>query len=85
MKKLVTALLLSSMILSLCACGDSSSDQPTTCSHTYTQKMEKDPGCTTEGSILNTCIKCGESYSTTVPAAGHNHVDGVCTVCGEVE
>lgn len=55
-----------------------------------------DPTCTSEGAVEYwTCSECGalfsdsagttlvSSDSLSVPAPGHDYVDGVCTVCGE--
>lgn len=42
--------------------------------------------CTEGGTIVTSCKKCGLiSDKETVPAPGHNYVDGVCTRCGERE
>ena len=38
-----------------------------------------------DGVKTYTCTKCGATKTEPVPAAGHNYVDGVCTVCGATE
>ncbi|MBQ4101139.1 MAG: hypothetical protein IJC83_06310, partial [Oscillospiraceae bacterium] len=38
--------------------------------------------CTTDGSIVYKCSKCIFTYTITLPATGHNFVDGVCSSCG---
>ena len=43
------------------------------------------PTCTQTGRKTCTCSRCGDSYSETIPALGHNYVEGVCTVCGFVD
>ncbi len=54
------------------------------CAHSYSNwTTEVEPDCTHEGSKSRTCSKCGEKEVKAIPAAGHNFVDGVCTVCGE--
>ena len=40
------------------------------------------PTCTQTGHTTFTCSRCGDSYSETIPAPGHNYVEGICTVCG---
>ncbi len=43
------------------------------------------PTCTEDGYTTYSC-SCGQEIrSFVVPALGHNYVDGVCSVCGEVE
>ena len=37
----------------------------------------KDPTCLEEGEEIHTCIKCGATYSVTVPASGHDLQDKV--------
>ena len=39
--------------------------------------------CTEAGSIVYTCSSCQDTYSETIPALGHNYVNGTCDVCGE--
>ena len=41
--------------------------------------------CTTDGSRHHVCSVCSKSVSETIPATGHNYVNGVCTICGEEE
>jgi len=38
--------------------------------------------CTEDGSETRKC-SCGETETRTIPAAGHEYVNGVCTVCGD--
>ena len=40
--------------------------------------------CTTDGEKIYTCLSCGETKTEIIPA-GHNYVNGECTVCGEEE
>ncbi len=46
-------------------------------------KVTKEPTCTEEGEIVYTCERCGETKTETLPATGHNYVNGVCTGCGD--
>ncbi len=49
--------------------------------HNYTTVVT-DPTCTEDGYVTYACTDCGDSYTETVPATGHNLVNNVCTVCG---
>ena len=52
--------------------------------HTWDEgKVTKEPTCTEEGEIVYTCTRCGETKTETLPATGHNYVEGVCTGCGD--
>ena len=65
--------------------------------HSYEKTAETAPTCTEDGSITYTCTECGDSYTETVPATGHNYTSVVtaptctedgyttytCTVCGD--
>lgn len=49
--------------------------------HRY-QAYDTDPTCTVEGIIGNICLSCDRMETVdTVPATGHNYVNGVCTGC----
>ncbi len=50
--------------------------------HSYTSNVTTAASCTEAGTKTYSC-ECGDSYTETIPAAGHNYVDGVCTVCKE--
>lgn len=52
--------------------------------HSYTSQITKAPTCQEEGMQIFTC-DCGHSYSLTLPASGHNFVDGICTGCGAAD
>ena len=56
------------------------STEPHVCSDEYTVP----PTCTEDGYTESGCI-CGNVSHVTLPATGHNYVDGVCAVCGESE
>ena len=44
------------------------------------------PTCIKDGVIVVTCNNCDSQISsTTIPATGHNFVDGNCSVCGEAQ
>ena len=48
--------------------------------HTY-NTITIDPTCTDRGHKIYTC-PCGDSYTETIPALGHNFSGSVCTTCG---
>lgn len=52
--------------------------------HSYTSSVTAAATCTTAGVRTYTC-SCGSSYTESIPATGHNYVDGICSVCGAVE
>lgn len=53
--------------------GEDPGDDPGTGDHkhSYTDQITKDPGCTLPGVRTYTC-SCGDSYTKTVPATGHD-------------
>ena len=59
--------------------------------HNYQQTAAQTATCTQAGSVTYTCTDCGESYTETIPALGHDYAatddDGdtiyTCTRCGE--
>ena len=50
--------------------------------HAYEITENVPATCTEDGHVTYTC-ECGDTYTETTPATGHNFVDGVCTECGE--
>ncbi len=51
-------------------------------SHSYIQEVVKEPTCTTEGEIINTCIYCGIEWGIELPSGHKFGADGVCENCG---
>ena len=43
-----------------------------TCNHTYSASVTAEPTCTAAGLRTYTCSKCGDSYTESIPALGHN-------------
>lgn len=44
------------------------------------------PTCTVPGTAEQVCTGCGESItSAEIPAAGHQYIWGICSVCGEMD
>ena len=45
--------------------------------------VSKNPTCTEKGVMNHTCSKCGENYTETLDASGHNYGENsICKVCG---
>ena len=55
------------------------------CEHTYICEVTAEATCTEDGSAVYTCEKCGDTYTETLPAAGHSFTLGKCSVCGEAD
>lgn len=51
--------------------------------HNYKSEVTKEPTCTEEGEKTYTCVDGDDSYTETIPALGHDYVNGVCTRCGD--
>ena len=65
---------------------ESGGETPVVCAHEWNDGVVTTPAtCTAGGVKTYTCTKCGATKTEAVPAAGHNYVDGVCTVCGATE
>ena len=70
--------------------GSINTDPPAQ-SHDYRQTASMAATCTEAGSVTYTCADCGDSYTETVPALGHNYAAAddagdtiyTCTRCGE--
>lgn len=46
-------------------------EAPPACQHEYAATDRIEPTCTEDGRITYTCIKCGDTYSESIPALGH--------------
>ena len=57
------------------------------CSHSWIidEGESQAPTCTEPGMRGMVCSICGQRQDSTIPATGHNFVNGVCTVCGASE
>ena len=65
-------------------CGDSYSVIVPVVPHSLKHIFE-DASCTADGEEYDLCMTCGEFFNhKTIPAKGHNYVNGVCTVCGNL-
>ena len=52
--------------------------------HSYTETITAQPTCTASGTKVLRC-DCGDTKTESIPALGHNFVNGVCTRCGAKE
>ncbi len=52
--------------------------------HSYTSSVTTAASCTTAGVRTYQCA-CGNSYTETIAALGHNYVNGTCTRCGAAD
>ena len=72
--------------------GSINTDPPAQ-SHDYRQTASTAATCTEAGSVTYTCADCGDSYTETVPALGHDYAAAddagdtiyTCTRCGETK
>ena len=53
------------------------------CNHDYIGAVTRDATCTEDGLLTYACSKCGDSYTRTIAAHGHDYQNHVCTYCGE--
>lgn len=63
---------------------DSGGTGEDTHTHSYTSEVTTAATCETAGVRTYTC-ECGETYTESIPAIGHNYVDGICSVCGAAD
>lgn len=52
--------------------------------HVYTETGRVEATCTVDGTITKTCV-CGDTVTETIPATGHNYVNGSCESCGDAD
>ena len=83
MKKILVTLLATLMLVSMFTLTACDEDDDHT--HSYgSWSVTSSATCTTPGSKTKSC-SCGDVKTETIPATGHNMVDGVCTECGTTE
>ena len=64
-------------------CGETVSTTPIAATgHQNINEITEEATCTEAGTATLTCTVCGDTSTETIPALGHNYVDGVCSVCG---
>lgn len=78
MKKIMSILLLTALLASLCACTQKEGPSAGDCEHEYTEKITKVATCEAEGEKLLTCSKCGDSYLEEVKKQAHTYLDADC-------
>ena len=59
-------------------------DGTPSCDHDYACEVITTVSCTKDGAESYTCTKCGDNFTKTIAATGHNYVGGTCTKCGGV-
>lgn len=80
MKKVLVTLLVIMIFISMFAITACDSTDGHT--HSYgSWSITRSATCTTSGSRSKTC-SCGDVITATIPATGHNMVNGICTKCG---
>ena len=55
------------------------------CAHSYTSQVTTAATCYFNGVRTFTCTMCGNSYTESIPATGHQFADGYCIYCGEFD
>jgi len=56
------------------------------CEHVWGEgEITTAPDCTNSGVRTFTCSECGDTTTEPVAATGHTFVDGICSVCGEIQ
>lgn len=85
-----------SSLATVCTRKFTTQSTTTSCSHSYSSSVTKQPTCTNTGVRTYSCTKCGASYTETIAATGHNYTSTVtpptcnqegyttytCTKCG---
>ena len=68
-------------VLALDGCGDDKA-----CEHAYGNwTVVTVETCTQDGIKERVCAKCNNKETESIPAVGHNFVNGICTDCGTTE
>lgn len=67
-----------------CSCGDTyTSDETAMLGHNMgSYNVVEQASCTVSGLEIATCSRCDHNETRSIPAKGHNYVDGECTSCG---
>ncbi len=63
-------------------CGGSTAEP---CAHSFIAETVVEATCYTEGTVKNTCSKCGTSTYNAVAILAHDYVDGACSRCNKAE
>ncbi|MCD8206574.1 MAG: hypothetical protein LUD72_01410 [Bacteroidales bacterium] len=53
--------------------GSSSGTAAAACAHNYQGSVKTAATCSSTGTMIYTCTKCGDSYETTIPATGNHN------------
>lgn len=78
-KKIFAFLIMGLLVFTLASCGKKHE-------HQYSNwQIVQAATCEDSGLKQRTCGSCGNVERVSIPALGHNFVNGRCTVCGEKE
>lgn len=72
-----------------CSCGDKYTESQPKLEHVYESKVSKEATCTEEGETTYTCTLCGDTYTESISAIGHEEgasettKNPTCTEAGE--
>ena len=65
-------------------CGESDPNYVEVCEHNF-EKITCSTTCVSDGTEVEECSICGFTRYNSIPAYGHNYVNGVCSRCGETD
>ena len=96
MKKLISIFIATLLVFALCSCGkensasmpaQTTSDETTTCVHSYIQVNSVEATCTEKGNLTFECSACGSSYTEELPLKDHiivldPEIPSTCTTPG---
>ena len=65
-------------------CGETDPNHIEVCEHNF-EKITCSTTCVSDGTEVEECSICGFTRYNSIPAYGHNYVNGVCSRCGETD
>ena len=77
MKRMICAVMILTVMLTLCACPKDGGEVH---AHAYTEAVTKEASCGEKGEKTFTCT-CGDSYTEEIPQLEHSYVGGKCEHC----
>ena len=90
MKRIISVLLLLTMLVSMSACEESDRDD-SGCNHRYEVVEEIEATCTEKGKTVKVCKKCDKETVRTTPKVDHEYEDATCDapktciMCGDTK
>ena len=94
MKKILSLILVLTMVFALCACGEDTPaatepvtttapteapTEPTVCPHEVEEVQTIPASCTNAGLVISSCTLCGKEFTAELPAPGHSFTAGDCS------